>query len=119
MDNEDNKVKDLNAEELASIARRYYAARFPNPQRFGCPSPGEISNVVRLRQIPDQTLREHLFECSECFGEYRQALAQHRTTPEKLSLVELLEWLAWPVWRGRPILPGALKLSAATALILS
>jgi len=65
-------------EEIVTFARRYYATGFPNPQRRGCPPPGEIMKVVSRRRAPDQALREHLFECSECFGEYRQALAQLR-----------------------------------------
>src|SRR5262245_30029520 len=76
METEGNDIRDLEAEDLASIARRYYAARFPNPERLGCPPPGEIIKVVRSRQAPDEALREHLFECSECFGEYRYTLAQ-------------------------------------------
>ena len=46
METEGNNIRDLDAEELASLARRYYAARFPNPQRLGCPPPGEIINIV-------------------------------------------------------------------------
>jgi hypothetical protein len=75
---EGNKIKHLDAEELTSLARQYYSARFPNPQRIGCPPQGRIVKLVEHQQIPDQALREHLFECSECFGEYRQALAQNR-----------------------------------------
>src|SRR5262249_12111638 len=118
MDTEENKVKDMDAEALAAIARRYYAARFPNPQRLGCPPPGEIFRGVSLREVADQALRDHLFECSECFGEYRQALAQRRTNPEKPAW---FEWPTWLVWSGRPILLASLKLSAvvAAALILS
>jgi hypothetical protein len=91
METEGNNIRDLDAEELASLARRYYAARFPNPHRLDCPPPGEIVNVVGNRQVPDEALREHLFECSECFGEYRQALAQSNPAPEKA------EWTKWLV----------------------
>src|SRR5215510_5776456 len=86
METEGNNIRDLDAEVLASLARRYYAARFPNPQRLGCPPPGEIVKVVMSRQAPDEALREHLFECSECFGEYRQALAQSRPAPDEAAL---------------------------------
>jgi len=91
METERNNIRDLEAEELASLARRYYAARFPNPQRLGCPPPGEIINVVGNRKAPDEALREHLFECSECFGEYRQALAQSRPAPDEAA------WTKWLV----------------------
>jgi hypothetical protein len=114
MDTEGNKIKDLNAEELASRARRYYAERFPNPQRLGCPPPGEITRVVRQRQLPDQALREHLFECSECFGEYRQSLEQRQApaTDENAWSERLAR-----IWnRSRSI--GVLKLSAAAASVI-
>jgi hypothetical protein len=109
MDTEENEIKDLDAEELTSLARRYYTTRFPNPQRLDCPPPGEIIKVVGRRRVPDQVLREHLFECSECFGEYRQALAQCRPAPDEVT------------WRKRLASIGALKLSAAalTLLVLS
>jgi hypothetical protein len=85
METEGNNIRDLDAEELASLARRYYAARFPNPQRHGCPPPDKTINIVRSRQAPDETLLEHLFECSECFGEYRQALAECRPAPHEVA----------------------------------
>ena len=90
METEGNSIRDLDAEELASRARRYYATRFPNPQRLGCPPPGEIIEVVRSRQGPDEALREHLFQCSECFGEYRQALADCRPAPDEVSWAKRL-----------------------------
>jgi len=103
METEGNNIRDLDAEELASLARRYYAARFPNLQRLGCPPPGEIIKVVMSCQAPYEALREHLFECSECFGEYRQALAQSRPAPDEAA------------WRKRLVLIFASKRSA-TAL---
>lgn len=94
METEGNNIRDLDAEELASLARRYYAARFPNPQRLGCPPPGEIINIVRSRHAPDETLLDHLFECSECFGEYRQALAECRAAAGEVAwTVRLLSFL--------------------------
>jgi len=65
------------------IARGYYATRFPNPQRHDCPPPGEITKVMSRGLAPDRALREHMFKCSECFGEYRQALAQCPPAPMK------------------------------------
>jgi len=90
METEGNNIRDLDAEGLASLARRYYAARFPNPQRLGCPPPGEIIKIVGNRQAPDEALSEHLFECSECFGEYRQALAQSRPAPDEAAWMKRL-----------------------------
>ena len=102
METEGKNIRDLDAEELASLARRYYAARFPNPQRLGCPPAGEIIQVVRSRHAPDETLLEHLFECSECFGEYRQALAECRPAPDEVA------------WTARLLSFLTLKRSVAT-----
>jgi hypothetical protein len=94
METEGNNIRDLDAEALASLARRYYAARFPNPQRLSCPPPGEIINIVRSRHAPDETLLKHLYECSECFGEYRQALAECRPAPGEVAwTMRLLSFL--------------------------
>jgi hypothetical protein len=106
MDTEENEIKGLDAELLTSLARRYYATRFPNPQRLGCLPRGEIIKVLSERRVPDQALREHLFECSECFGEYRQALAQSQPAPDKFT------------WRKLLASIGALKLTAAAIALL-
>jgi hypothetical protein len=100
METEGNNIRGLDGDELASLARRYYTARFPNPQRLGCPPPDEIIKVVRSRQAPDEALLDHLFECSECFGEYRQALAQSRLALDEVA------------WRKRLFAIFALKRSA-------
>src|SRR5262249_17616695 len=102
METEGNNIRDLDEKELATLARRYYAERFPNPQRLSCPPPGEIIKVVISRQVPDEALREHLFECSECFGEYRQALAQSRPAPNEAA------------WRNRLVLIFASMRSATS-----
>jgi hypothetical protein len=105
MDTEENKIRYLDAEELTLLARQYYSARFPNPQRIGCPLHGEIAKVVKHRQIPDQALREHLFECSECFGDYRQELAQ-RVGPAPAENGWMDRW------------PWILKISGASAVLI-
>ncbi len=107
MNTEEGEIKDLDAEELASLARRYYTTCFPNPQRLCCPPPGEIIKVVSGRRVPDQALREHMFECSECFGEYRQALAQCRPAIDEVA------------WRKRlASIIASRRLVAAMALVV-
>lgn len=106
MDTKGNKIKDLDPEELESLAQRYSIRRFPNPQRFGCPPPVEIIKLVSERQTPGQALREHLFECSECFSEYYQGLAQCRLAPNEAAQ------------RKRLLLIGALKLIATVTVLV-
>lgn len=65
-------------EEFIDAASEYFATDFPNPERRGCPAPGAIDSLVDSGQIPAAELRAHLFECSNCLGEYREALATRR-----------------------------------------
>jgi hypothetical protein len=111
METEGNNIKGLDAEELASLARRYYAAHFPNPRRVGCQPPDEIIKIVRGRQVPNEALREHLFECSECFGEYRQALAQRGPAPEEVAWGRVVS-----IFASRPM---ALALGAVIVILSS
>src|SRR5262245_53851218 len=57
----EHNIENLDAERLASLARQYYAVRFHNPERIGCPPSGVIVSVVKHRQAPEDALREHMF----------------------------------------------------------
>ena len=118
METEGNNIRDLDEKGLASLARRYYAARFPNPQRLGCPPPGEIIKVVMSRQTPDEALREHLFECSECFGEYRQALAQSRPAPDEAAWRKRLVLIFTSKRSATALAPGILILSSLSLIFI-
>lgn len=114
MNTEGNKIKNRDAENLVTLAREYYAERFPNPQRLGCPPPGEVIKVVKQRQIPDQALRGHLFECSECFSEYRQSLAQRQQVgANKKTWSASLAWI-----RSERFSHGAWKFAAVSAVFV-
>ncbi len=63
------------ADELISAARKYFYSEFSNPRREGCPAPGVVTRVAASRRLPSDDLREHLFSCSECFSEFREALS--------------------------------------------
>ena len=62
------------AAALSAVAQRYFATRFPNPQRHGCPAAGTLQAVVQAARLPEAELQTHLFRCSECFNEYRAAV---------------------------------------------
>src|SRR5215475_6012071 len=118
MEIEGNNIRDVDTEGLASLARQYYAARFPNPQRLGCPPPGEIIKVVMSRQAPDEALREHLFECSECFGEYRQALAQSRPAPDEAAWTKRLVLIFASKGSAMALTPAILILSSLSLIFI-
>lgn len=69
---------DPTTDELIALARKRFAADFPNPQRVGCPEPGAIQAVVRARRLPGENLQAHLFACSTCFNEYCAVLMGQR-----------------------------------------
>jgi hypothetical protein len=107
------KPEDLDdPEALIAAARKFFAAGFPNPQRVGCPAPDVIRAVAHSGQIPDDELRAHLFGCSECFCEYREAVSERRqlavapaTSGWRDLIAALLRWRA-------PLLAGAIVLLA-------
>ncbi|MGH9832187.1 MAG: hypothetical protein ACREBD_12665 [Blastocatellia bacterium] len=102
-------------EELIEAARDYFATDFPNPERSGCPASGALRSIVHSGQMPTAGLRAHLFGCSECFCEYREALLERRqlavaptTSRWRDSVAALLRWRA-------PLLAGAFVLLALGA----
>src|SRR5262249_13492215 len=95
-------------EKLILIAQKHFATGFPNERRVGCPEP-DVIQAARADQMPDDELRDHLFRCSECFDEYREAIRVHYRQPDsgaaaadrREKLMDLLS--RW----GLPALAGA------------
>jgi hypothetical protein len=71
--------------ELITFAQGYFASDFPNPEGLDCPIKGTLSGFVRSGKAPDNRLRSHLFGCSECFGQYRNALAAYREDTKEMA----------------------------------
>lgn len=61
-----------NTDEFVSLAREYFAGDFPNPERKGCPPRADLEATIQSGKLPDDTLRQHLFGCSQCFSLYQQ-----------------------------------------------
>ncbi len=75
MNHEDKSRDELftDPEEVVAFAQAYYATEFPNDDRLGCPSAGELRKAAHAGAPPDERLRSHLFVCSDCFRSYRSA----------------------------------------------
>ena len=43
---------------------------YPNPQRFGCPSPDALEGMARRTVPMGAAEQEHIFHCSPCFSTY-------------------------------------------------
>jgi hypothetical protein len=81
------RLLDLNAsEKLILTVRKHFATSYPNEMRAGCPAPGLIL-AARADEAPSDSLRDHLFQCSECFNEYSEAIRnwRQRTGPTKTA----------------------------------
>lgn len=72
-----NQFHDLS--EVEQFTREYLNSEFPNPDREDCPPSVEILGVLRANKPPSEALLNHLFGCSECFRDYREAFAIQRS----------------------------------------
>ena len=66
--------EDAFAENFTSAARAMYAADHPNPERAGCFTNEVVRQMAHSANLPDDSIMNHLFDCSECFREYHRAL---------------------------------------------
>lgn len=68
------------AENFTNAARETYLNEHKNPGRVGCFTGEAIRRTANSGKLPDDSLMNHLFDCSECFREYRRALLISRET---------------------------------------
>ena len=99
-------------EELIAFARKYFSTDFPNLSHLGCPPPGTLSGLLGSGKLPQAELRAHLLGCSECFCEYREAMASHRSA----AAMSANSW--WPRMAAWTRKPGLVFASAITLLTL-
>ncbi len=129
--NQQQSSAEISPDELIQFARDHFANEFPNPTGRDCPNGATLNSLARSGRLPDDQLRAHLFGCSNCFQEYRQALAERRqplaaipesSWPETLrakietaadwfrpklvwagaATALLLGFAIWTVWRAHP-----------------
>ncbi|HEX8774558.1 MAG TPA: hypothetical protein VF735_13375 [Pyrinomonadaceae bacterium] len=101
-------------DELNRFAQDYFAQDFPNPKRHDCPAAGTLSSFIHSGKLPPDELRAHLFGCSECLGEYQQALAAHRN---EIAAARAQTW--WNrLTAGLPRAPLPIFASAFSLLLL-
>ncbi len=100
-------------DQLIASAQAHYAMQFPNPERIGCPAPGQLTSMVWTGQLPTQPLRQHLFSCSECFQEYREQVAAYR---QKSARQPASAW--WHIWQGGWRIKAAFAFFAALIAVL-
>lgn len=77
-DHQQQPLKKEATDEFVSLARDYFAEEFPNPERKGCPPQAHLAAAIDSGKLPDESLRSHLFGCSQCFTLYQQLLETRR-----------------------------------------
>lgn len=110
----ENETREIQTETLIEFARDYFAAGFPNPDRHGCPDRAKLTTLAQAGHLPDDELRAHLFGCSDCFREYRTALATRAVDAPAAA------W--WQTWRDKLVAtlmlrPGLVWTSVAALLL--
>ena len=63
---------------MIKFSQKYHSTNFPNPERLHCPPQKTLLSLIKSGKLPDNQLRSHLYSCSECFRDYRGALAAYR-----------------------------------------
>jgi hypothetical protein len=96
---------------IIAQAAQQHATGFPNPERLGCPPPGQITSRIWTGQLPDQQLRQHLLSCSECFNEYREQLAAYQVARQTAPT-----W--WQRWKDSWPVRSALAFAAVLLVSL-
>jgi len=59
--------------DLLETAVEYFSKAFPNPTRQGCPHLNRLRELASSSDPISGDVRAHLFQCSECFREFRDA----------------------------------------------
>ena len=69
----ENPIPAIDEGRLIRAAAEYIESAYPNPDRIGCPSRGELGNIVRGKGSVSDILAglDHVTSCSPCFAEYR------------------------------------------------
>jgi hypothetical protein len=60
-------------DEWRDAAVDYFSTAFPNPTREGCPDRERLRQSAMSADVVTGDIRTHLFQCSECFTEFRSA----------------------------------------------
>lgn len=102
-DDQQDPLTSEPTDEFVSLARKYFAGDFPNPERKDCPPRAELEASIQSDKLPDDSLRRHLFGCSQCFSLYQQLLATRR---ELESPVPFWRHLAEFIFERRVLILG-------------
>lgn len=75
MNHDDHNREELftDPEELLTFAQAYYATEFPKDEQRDCLPVEALRKAAHTGAPPDESLRSHLFSCSDCFRTYRSA----------------------------------------------
>src|SRR6266568_2861947 len=69
---DEGKKSARREDDLLDDAVEYFSTCFPNPSRDGCPPPARLRDLASSAHLVTGEVRAHLFQCSECFKEFRR-----------------------------------------------
>lgn len=76
------RVQLESLEEIEKLGREYFASEFPNATRTDCPPRARLRESASSGSLPDDDLLAHLFSCSDCFREFREAVSATASVPK-------------------------------------
>ena len=82
-------------DDLLDDAVEYFSTCFPNPSRDGCPHPARLRDLASSAQLVTGEVRAHLFQCSECFKEFRRQRSIVTAAPDTSGPSDV-----WSFFRG-------------------
>ncbi len=102
---------DVFGGQIIEFARQYHAEDFPNPGREDCPPKNLLIKTAVSADLPDESLRLHLLNCSPCFQDF-QIIRSEKTTVLSADAAETTQkQRLWTSFFRQPLI-------AATAVIL-
>jgi hypothetical protein len=96
-------------DHLLDDAVEYFSRSFPNAAREGCPHPNRLRELASSGDPVTGAVRTHLFQCSECFTEFRR---------ERLALSSSMETVT-PSIRQRTLRAHVPTMAVAASVVLA
>jgi len=93
---DEGKKSARREDDLLDGAVEYFSTGFPNPGRDGCPHPARLRDLASSAHLVTGEVRAHLFQCSECFKEFRRQRSIVTATADTSGPRGV-----WSLFRGR------------------
>jgi hypothetical protein len=94
IDNQKN-LEETFAENLIKMSQDFYSNE-ENFDKSRCFSKNFIAEIINSGNLPDENILNHLFDCADCFQNYRSELSKHKEkSTQKESFVFFATFFRW------------------------